>query len=354
MIPTKKTPELKHYKRLARRLTLAFFATIFILLAIFVLIMMLLEKLGFSFRTGTFSAFGSLSIYIISVILASAISYFAVWNIFRPLSDLSKGTRKIAEGDYSVRLEYNGRLRELAETVENFNYMAQELSSIELIRNDFIANVSHEFKTPLSSLNGYLTLLQDDSISSEERNEYISKSFFSIEKLNDLTDNILRLSKLEHQVSLDEPTSFRLDEQLREAIVLLEPKWSRKNINFDLELPELTICNQRSLLFQVWTNLISNAIKFSEDGEPITVKIEESEHHYKVYISDSGIGMTEEQQRHIFDKFYQADSSRQAHGNGLGLALCKEIISKCDGKIYVTSKLGEGSVFLVSLRKAEK
>ena len=351
MIPTKKTPELRHYKRLTRRLTLAFFATIFILLTLFIFIMMLLEKLGFSFRSETFSAFGSLSIYIISVILASAISYFAVWNIFRPLSDLSKGTRKIAEGDYSVRLEYKGRLRELAESVENFNYMAQELSSIEMIRNDFIANVSHEFKTPLSSLNGYLTLLQDDSLSSEERNEYISKAYFSIEKLNDLTDNILRLSKLENQVSLDEPTSYRLDEQLREAIVLLEPKWSSKDIGFDLNLPEITISSQRSLLFQVWTNLLSNAIKFSDSGSSITVKLEESEHHYKVYISDSGIGMTEEQQRHIFDKFYQADNSRQAQGNGLGLALCKEIVSKCGGKIYVTSKPGEGSVFLVSLRK---
>ena len=163
MIPTKKTPEIRHYKRLTRRLTLAFFATIFILLLVFMLIMILLERLGFSFRTGSFSAFGSLSIYITSVVLATAVSYFAVWNIFRPLSDLSKSTRKIAEGDYSVRLEYKGRLKELAESFENFNYMAQELSSIEMIRNDFIANVSHEFKTPLSSLNGYLTLLQDSS-----------------------------------------------------------------------------------------------------------------------------------------------------------------------------------------------
>ena len=351
MIPTKKTPEIRHYKRLTRRLTLAFFATIFILLLVFMLIMILLERLGFSFRTGSFSAFGSLSIYIISVVLATAVSYFAVWNIFRPLSDLSKSTRKIAEGDYSVRLEYKGRLKELAESFENFNYMAQELSSIEMIRNDFIANVSHEFKTPLSSLNGYLTLLQDSSLTDEERSEYFSKAFFSIEKLNDLTDNILRLSKLENQVSLDEPTSYRLDEQLREAIVLLEPKWSRKDISFELDLPELTICSQRSLLFQVWTNLLSNAIKFSDSGGSVTVKIEESEHHYKVYISDTGIGMTEEEQRHIFDKFYQADSSRQAQGNGLGLALCKEIVSKCSGKIYVTSKPGEGSVFLVSLRK---
>lgn len=352
MIPNRKIPELRHYKRLTRRLTLAFFATIFALLLILIFIMFLLKRLGVNFRSGIFSAYGSLSIYIISVVLASAISYFAVWNIFRPLSDISKATRKIAEGDYSVRLEYKGRLRELAESVESFNYMAQELSSIELIRNDFIANVSHEFKTPLSSLSGCLTLLQDDSLSAEERSEYISRAFFSIEKLNDLTDNILRLSKLENQVAMDSPTTYRLDEQLREAIVLLEPKWSRRNISFDLDLPEMTITSQSSLLFQVWTNLLSNAIKFSDEGGCVTVKLEESEHHHKVYISDTGIGMTEEQQRHIFDKFYQADTSRQSQGNGLGLALCKEIVSRCSGKIYVTSKPDEGSVFLVSLRKS--
>lgn len=344
---------MRHYKRLTRRLTIAFFATIFALLFILVMLMFLLEKLGVNFSSGAFPAYGGLSIYIISVVLASALSYFAVWNIFRPLSDISKATKKIAAGDYSVRLEYKGRVKELAETVENFNDMAQELNSIEMIRNDFIANVSHEFKTPLSSLNGYLTLLQDNSISEEERSEYITKAFFSIEKLNDLTENILRLSKLENQVALDEPDDFRLDEQLREAIVLLEPKWNSRGVTFDLDLPELIIRGQQSLLFQVWTNLIGNAIKFSDEGGCITVKLEESPHHYKVYISDEGIGMSEEQQRHIFDKFYQVDSSRQSQGNGLGLALCKEIVTRCGGKIYVTSKPGEGSVFLVSLKKAE-
>ncbi len=345
---------MRHYKRIARRLTLAFFATIFVLLSIFILIMLLLERHGISFHSGTFSAFGSISVYIISVVLASAVSYFAVWNIFRPLSDISKGAKKIAHGDYSVRLTYKGRVKELAESVENFNYMAQELSSIEMIRNDFIANVSHEFKTPLSSLNGYLTLLSDDSISESERKEYLSKAFFSIEKLNDLTDNILRLSKLENQVTLDSPVTYRLDEQLREAIVLLEPKWSRKNISFDLELPEITISGQRSLLFQVWTNIIGNAIKFSDTGGCITVKLERSPHHYKIYVIDDGVGMTDEQQRHIFDKFYQADSSRQSQGNGLGLALCKEIVSRCNGKIYVTSKPDEGSVFLISLKTTKE
>lgn len=292
----------------------------------------------------------SFFLYSLCLILAAAASYFVMWNVFKPLRELGEASKKIAGGEYNVRIEYKGRTQEIADTFDNFNYMAQELCSVEMIRNDFIANVSHEFKTPLSSLTGYLMLLQDDSATEEERSEYITKAFFSIEKLNDLTDNILRLSKLENQQTLEAPEEYRLDEQIREAIVLLEPKWNRKNIDFELCLPEVKLTGQRALIFQVWTNILSNAIKFSHDGGQITVKIEETAHHRNVYISDDGIGMTEEQQRHIFDKFYQADTSRQSQGNGLGLALCKEIITKCGGKIYVTSKPDKGSVFLISLK----
>ena len=343
--------EKKKYRRMIHRLTLSFLTTTLLVIMFFWGLSSIVRKIGFDVFDKAHPAFFSFGLYTLCYVLALAVSYFAVWKVFKPLSRLSSASKKIAEGDYSVRLEYDGKVAELAETVENFNYMARELNSVEMIRNDFIANVSHEFKTPLSALNGYLMLMQDDSISDAERRQYISKAFFSIEKLNDLTDNILRLSKLENQTVMDAPVEYRLDEQLREAIVMLEPKWSSKNIGFELDLPEKTYTGQRSLLFQVWINILSNAIKFSDNGQTVTVNIEESEHHFKVYVSDEGIGMTEEQQRHIFDKFYQADTSRQAHGNGLGLALCKEIIAKCGGHIYVTSKLDEGTVFLVSLRK---
>lgn len=264
---------------------------------------------------------------------------------------MSAASNKIAKGDYQVQLEYNGVIQEFAETIDSFNYMAKELSSVELMQNDFISNVSHEFKTPLSSISGYLTFLQDDSLSTEERRIYIEKAFFSIEKLNNLTDNILRISRIEYQPSLDPPVTYRLDEQLRQVIVLLEPKWSQKNIAFDLNLPKSTYTGQESLLFQVWLNLISNAIKFLPDGAAITIKLEETPHHDKVYICDEGIGMDTETVEHIFDKFYQADSSRQTQGNGLGLALCKKILDRCGGKIFVNSKLGEGSKFCVQLRR---
>lgn len=347
--PSKKI--IKKYVKMVHGLSLTFFLITVILITITGLIAFTLENFGIELKNKTFPIFFSFGFYTVCTILSSALLYSVVRNLFKPFEDISRAYKKISKGDYSIHLNYDGKITELADTIENFNYMAQELASVEMIRNDFIANVSHEFKTPLSSLNGYLTLLQDNSISVTERNEYISKAFFSIEKLNDLTDNILRLSKLEHQTILDEPVVYRLDEQLREAIVLLEPKWNRKNIDFEIDMPEVVYKGQKSMLFQVWTNILSNAIKFSYDSGIITVKLEVSDSHCKIYIGDSGIGMTEEQQRHIFDKFYQADTSRQSQGNGLGLALCKEILLKCSGKIYVTSTSGKGTVFLVSLRK---
>jgi len=343
----------KRYSSIVMRMSLAFFATILILSFFLAVIMVVLRKLGLNLSGRAVPAVASFMLYIICFIISAALSYLGVWYVFRPIKAISDAAKRIADGDYSIRLENTSRVKEISETIESFNYMAQELGSVEMIRNDFIANVSHEFKTPLSSLSGCLTLLQDPSTTDEERKEFITKAFFSIEKLNDLTDNILRLSKLENQAAMDAPVSYRLDEQLREAIVMLEPKWSAKDIAFDLELPEVQCTGQRSLMFQVWTNLISNAVKFSHNGGCVTVKLEESPHHYKVYISDEGIGMSEDELRHIFDKFYQADTSRQSQGNGLGLALCKEILDKCGGKIYVTSKPDEGSVFLVSIRKNE-
>lgn len=246
-------------------------------------------------------------------------------------------------------MSYDGDLEELESTIENFNRMVRELNSVEIMRNDFIADVSHEFKTPLSAISGYATFLQDPELSEEEKKEYIKKIFFNIEKLNDLTANILHLSKLEHQQFMEEPASYRLDEQIREAIVFLEPKWSKKKIEFELELPQILYCGYRTLLFQVWTNMIGNAIKYTEAGGNIAVYLKQQGDGVQVIISDNGMGMTEETQKHIFDKFYQGDTARRSEGNGLGLALCKEIIKRCNGEIHVESTPGVGSVFIVTL-----
>uniref|UniRef100_UPI0040560232 HAMP domain-containing sensor histidine kinase n=1 Tax=Agathobacter sp. TaxID=2021311 RepID=UPI0040560232 len=288
------------------------------------------------------------------ITLAMMSSFYLIHRIFTPLEELSKASIKVAEGDFSVQLEYDGHLNELTNTIENFNRMVKELNSVEIMRNDFVADVSHEFKTPLAAITGYTTFLQDPELTEEERDAYIRKIHFNVDKLNELTENILRLSKLEHQQFLDEPVTFRLDEQIREAIVLLEPKWGRKNINFDLELPEICYRGQKGLLFQIWMNIIGNAIKYTDSDGEVQVILKEEVNCYEVYIRDNGIGMSEETLSHIFDKFYQGDTSRKSQGNGLGLALCKEIIKKCNGAIVVESTIGVGSVFLVKLPKNEK
>lgn len=344
--------QAKHYSKLIPKLLRSFLIILLIFAVVLGLTGITLKLVGVSV-----TELPAVLIFVIfgfCFLLALVFAYFIVWDFLKPLSEMSRASKKIAEGDYSARLEYNSTISELADAVNNFNYMAQELGSVELISSDFIANVSHEFRTPLSALSGYLTLLQDSTLSEEERDEYIKKAFFSIEKLGDLTENILRLSKLENQASLDEPQTFRLDEQLRECIVMLEPKWSAKSIGFDLALPEVTYTGQKSLMFQVWTNLLSNAIKYSENGSTVTVELECDRHDYKVSIRDEGCGMTEEELRHIFDKFYQADRSRQSQGNGLGLTLCKEILDKCGGTISVTSRPDEGSVFLITLHSAQR
>ena len=339
----------KKYIKIKMRTRFLFFSIIITFSFIAFVIIRLLEQLGFSINRIKNPSVIIFMLCVLCIILSAVASNFMIIKVFNPLNQINKALKKIANGDYSVKLEYDGQIEEFADFFKNFNNMAKELNSVEMIRNDFIADVSHEFKTPLSSVTGYVTLLQDPELTEEERKEYIQKVFFNIDKLNDLTNNILRISKIENQTYLDPPVSFRLDEQIREAIVILEAKWSRKNIELDIDLPEAEYFGQKSLLFQVWVNLISTAIKFSNEGGCVSIHLKKDGSSYKVFISDDGIGMTQETMKHIFEKFYQGDTSRQAQGNGLGLALCKEILNRCGGKIFVTSKPGKGSVFMVQL-----
>lgn len=331
------------------RFTIIFFSIVFPFLLVSMAILYVLSRNGISLEK-ILSPLGLAFICgLLCVALGYAVSYVMMDLVYKPLEELSDASHQIAQGNYDVRLDYQGHFKELDDTIQNFNFMVEELNSVEIMRNDFIANVSHEFKTPLSSITGYVTLLQDPDLSEAERNEYIQMAFFNIEKLNDLTGNILQLSKLENQSTIEEPVEYRLDEQLREAIVLLEPKWSQKEIALELDLPKTLYTGQQTLLFQVWTNLIGNAIKFSNQGGSVSVNIHQSSNHVNVVISDTGIGMSEETLDHIFEKFYQGDSSRRSMGNGLGLALCKKIVDLCGGNIYVSSELGKGSVFRVEL-----
>ena len=331
-------------------LSASFFAIIVVYGTLMFFIRCCLKDFDFINSKHSDGVFGAYFICSLSVIMAFATYSFVLNKILKPIKVLSDASQKITQGNYDVNITYKGHITEIEVAIESFNTMARELNSVEMMRNDFIANVSHEFKTPLSSIMGYVTLLQDNTLSDEERNEYIKKTFMNIEKLNDLTENILRLSKLENQNYPDEKEIYRLDEQIREAIVLMEPKWDEKNVDFDIELPEIMYNGNRTLIFQVWMNLIGNAIKFSNEGGTVAISSKLKGDYIRIVISDDGIGMDKETLAHIFEKFYQGDTSRQAQGNGLGLALCKMILENCDGKIYATSEPGKGTAFMVELK----
>lgn len=337
--------------KMRSRLALSFLGVIIAYLVLAVALIAILLVLGFSISELSTPWTLLILLTLLCFFMSTVASYYLMRKIFTPLEQISTASRQVAAGDFSPELTYKGEFEELENTFQNFNRMVKELSSVEIMRNDFIAGVSHEFKTPLSAISGYATLLQDSELTEEERTDYIRKIFFNIEKLNDLTENILRLSKMEHQQFWEEPVRFRLDEQIREAIVLLEPKWSVKNMNFDLELPEVVFTGHSALLFQVWTNLIGNAIKYTDEGGVISVFLTEEKEYVQVAVRDTGIGMSKETKEHIFDKFYQGDTSRKSQGNGLGLTICKEIIKKCNGEIMVESTPGAGSEFVVRLGK---
>ena len=198
--------------------------------------------------------------------------------------------------------------------------MVQELNSIETLQSDFIQNVSHEIKTPLAAIEGYAALLAADTADRQNR-LYAQQILKNSRQFSALTGNILKLSKLENQSIISEKRNFSLDEQIRQAVLSLEPLWSAKKMDIDLDLPEIFYYGNEDLIFQIWTNLISNGIKFTPAGGMFSVKMKQNDPYISVEIADNGIGMSEEVQKHIFDKFYQAESSLSMEGNGLGLAL---------------------------------
>ncbi|MDD9146935.1 MULTISPECIES: HAMP domain-containing sensor histidine kinase [unclassified Sporolactobacillus] len=284
-----------------------------------------------------------------SIVIGTVISLFVGKKILKPITQFSKAAKQVAKGDFNIKLNETSHINEIHELTRNFNIMVHELSSIETLRNDFVVNVSHEFKTPITTIEGYATLLQDKTLSDKDKDEYIQMILESTRQLTTLCGNILILSKLENQGLVMDKQTFRLDEQIRQAILLLEPNWSKKNINFEIDLINMTYLGKEDLLMQVWINLLDNAIKFSKQDGTVNVSLIQDQGMIRVDISDNGIGMTEAVIHHIFDKFYQGNTTRSSSGNGLGLPLVKKIIELCDGRITVKSKYNEGTHFTVFL-----
>ncbi len=316
-----------------------------------VLVAALSELAGWAFRHW-FGVTPELPIFVWAMVFSGTIGV-AVTNhmikmLIDPIAKLRSAMREVADGDFKVEAKCESRIQDVQDIYDSFNSMVRELSTTETLQTDFISDVSHEFKTPINAIEGYASLLEGEP-SPEEQRAYVEKILFNTRRLSALTGNILLLSKLSNQSILPQKTQFRLDEQIRQAIVALEQKWSEKELGFEVELAETPFFGYESLLPHVWTNLIGNAVKFSPKGGEIRIKMMRTEGAVVFTIEDDGPGIVPGDEEHIFTKFYQSESSHGMEGNGLGLALVRQIVEMSGGSVDVQNLEAGGCRFTVRL-----
>ena len=291
--------------------------------------------------------------FVTSIALGTLLSLTIGRKSVRIVERTNNAIQQVAKGNFDVTLNEKNPILEFREIAQNFNAMTRELAGTEILRNDFIENVSHEFKTPLTAIEGYATLLQQKNLPEEKRIEYTQKILLSTRRLSSLSGNILLLSRLENQEIAVKKERYCLDEQLREILLLLEPSWSGKQLVLDIDLADCSCTANRELMAHVWQNIIGNAIKFTPQSGTVNVRLCREANHAVISVSDSGPGMSEEVTARIFEKFYQGDPSRSVSGNGLGLPLAKRIVDLHGGTITVQSLPGQGSAFTIVLPLAE-
>lgn len=290
-------------------------------------------------------------------LVALGLTLFTGWRVRRsyeiPMQNLAKATSKVAHGDFSVYVpttNTSDKLDYLDVMIIDFNKMVEELGSIETLKTDFFSNVSHEIKTPLAVIQNNAELLQRNHLSEEQKKECTETILHATKRLSNLITNMLKLNKLEKQAIQPIPHCFDICAQLCECALQFENIWEKKNIEFEADLEDKAMVEaDEELLAIVWTNLLSNAMKFTPDGGTVTLTQTSDEESVTVSVSDTGCGMDADTVKHIFDKFYQGDTSHSTEGNGLGLALVQRILQLCDGIITVKSEVGKGTVFTVKL-----
>lgn len=342
-------------KKLRRKLILIFFFLVFFSSVASVTIFWMIENnIFFRKKDISYLIFGfalkDLILMLLAIVLGIIFALVFSKRTASPISTLSDAATQIASGNLDIHVEESGRKDEIGELEKQFNLMIRQLQSNEYLKKDFISNVSHEFKTPLSVINGYAELLTEDSLSDSERKEYASLIVAESRRLTTLTGNILCLSKLNRDEFPSVRQTFSLDEQLRQCILLLEPKWSEKKLELNLNLVPFRYSGNEDLFSEVWINLLDNAIKFSSVGGKLSVQMDVSDSaHCTVSIRDSGCGMDSTTQQRIFEQFYQGDSSHKKEGSGLGLAIVAKVLELHGAKIDVQSKKDSGSCFRIVL-----
>lgn len=355
-----KTLELR-LKALKHRNALTLVSVLFVLLVMIASVAII---------TAVFSILGALDVFddsqisvvplsvialLSSVVLGAGISAFISRFLLKPLNEVIGVMRIVSGGDFSVRATERTSRNPLYKLVHSFNMMIDELSGIEMFRRDFINTFSHEFKTPIVSIRGFARQLRDADLNPEQQRECVDIIISESERLSTMSSNILLLTKFESQSIVSGQTVFSLDEQIRRSLLLFEREWSDKKLDIEVELEDTDIYSNEEMLSHIWVNLLSNAIKFTPEGGKIGVELHsetiDDREYAVIRISDNGIGMDPVTLSHIFEKFYQGDSSHSLRGNGLGLSLVRRIVDLCDGELKVVSAPGTGSVFTVRIPK---
>ena len=296
-----------------------------------------------------------LNVMILTFIFSAIDEIRRTLMVRKPIAQIQSGLKEIMSGNFKTQIPYirdENSSNEFNIIIKGINELAVELAGVETLRTDFISNVSHELKTPLAAIQNYGTMLQGSAISEKQKVEYAQAITEQTRRLSVLITNILKLNRLENQQIFPDRRRYNLTEQIRESLLLFEQSLENKNINLEAELEDdIFIYEDEELLSLVWNNLISNAIKFTDNDGTIGIKVKKDAFTVLVEVSDNGCGISPETGKHIFEKFYQGDTSHAVQGNGLGLALVKKVIDIVGGDIHVQSTLGEGSTFIVSLKQ---
>lgn len=351
---SKKDKRIKtQMENVKEKMPLVFYLTMFIFFISCITAAVLFSLYLYFSKKGWITEFTIVYMVIILLIASVVISTSLVRGlgnkiIFRSLRTFKDATKAVANGDFTQRL-VAPREKEVAEICESFNEMVNKLGNNELLARDFVSNVSHQFRTPLSSIHGYAQLLENDDLTEEERLEYISVIKEKSISLSELMNDILELARLEHLNTGITKELFSLDEQLRKCVLSLENKFSAKNLEVVMELQTVNYLGNRELLAEVWHNLLENSIKFSHENGTITISLESDFDNVRVGVKDNGIGMSLDTQMRMYDRFYRGKEALNQDGSGLGMAMVKNIIAKHGGDIKVFSEPDKGSEFIVSL-----
>ncbi len=340
-------------KKVKEKMPMVFYLTVFIFAVSCITAIMLFCFYVILLNTGLMTEFTLIWLVLVLFIGSAIISTSLVRGlgnriIFGSLRKITQASKAVANGDFSQRLE-PPREKEIAELCDSFNEMVDKLGANELLARDFVSNVSHQFRTPLSSIHGYAQLLEDETLLEDEKKEYIEVIKEKSISLSHLINDVLELSRLEHLSAGLEKELFSMDEQLRKCILSMEDHLAEKNIEVVLDLQAVNYLGCKDLIGEVWNNLLENAIKFSVEGGTICVKIESDFVKIVVSVRDNGIGMSNETKTRMFERFYRGKEAQGVGGCGLGMSMVKSIIQKHGGEINVQSELGKGSDIVIVL-----